>query len=312
MMYGFRDEFEYFQCSNCECLQATEIPESLSKYYSEDYYSFSTPELIKLNKFMWLLKHQRTGYCLSGKGAMGRILVKLFGKTHLPEWIGSAGVDADSRILDVGCGAGHLLMYLHKKGFSDLTGVDPYIQEDRYFDNGVRVLKRSLDETNESFDFIMLHHSFEHFSDPLNTLKTLHEKTECEGQVLIRIPVVSSFAWEQYGTDWVQLDAPRHLFLHSIKSMELLSGEAGFWIESIEFDSDAFQFWGSEQYKKGIPLHDGRSYKFGIEGSIFTKNEILKFQKKAEELNAAERGDQACFLLRKITVPKPLPLKYAL
>ncbi len=304
-MYGFRDEFEYFQCSNCECLQATEIPESLSKYYSEDYYSFFTPELIKLNKIMWFLKHQRTGYCLSGKGAMGRILVKLFGRTHLPEWIESTGVNVDSGILDVGCGAGHLLLYLQKKGFSDLTGFDPYIQEDRYYDNGVRVLKRSLDETYESFDFIMLHHSFEHFADPLNTMKTLHRKTECRGQVLIRIPVVTSFAWKQYGTDWVQLDAPRHLFLHSIKSMELLSREAGFEIESIEFDSDAFQFWGSEQYKKGIPLHDGRSYKFGIESSIFTKNEITGFQKKAEELNAAELGDQACFLLRKITAPNP-------
>jgi len=96
-MYGFRDEFEYFQCSNCECLQAAEIHESLSKYYSEDYYSFSTPELTKLNKIMWFFKHQRTGYCLSSKGAMGGILVKLFGRTHLPEWIGSAGVHVDSR-----------------------------------------------------------------------------------------------------------------------------------------------------------------------------------------------------------------------
>ncbi len=300
MMFGFRDEFEYFQCSNCECLQATEIPETLNKYYPTDYYSFSEPTLSKLNKIWWFFKHQRTGYYLSGKGIMGSILVKLFGEPRLPKWVRSAEVHVDSRILDVGCGAGHMLIYLHKKGFSDLTGFDPYIQEDHYYENGVRVLKRDLGEPSESFEFIMLHHSFEHVADPLNTLKALHEKTEYKGLVMIRIPIASSFAWKQYKTNWVQLDAPRHLFLHSIKSMELLSKGAGFEIESIEFDSDAFQFWGSEQYIKEIPLHDRRSYKYGLDGSIFTKNDIMRFQNKAEELNAAKQGDQACFLLRKI------------
>ncbi len=296
-MYGIRDEFEYFQCSNCECLQVAEIPGTLSKYYPENYYSFSMPEHVKLNRVKWYFRHRRTSYCLTGNGMIGGILVKLFGKTHLPAWI--EGVDADSRILDVGCGAGHLLMYLHRKGFSDLTGFDPHIQEDRYYDNGIRILKRYLDETDEFFDIIMLHHSFEHFADPLDTLKILYEKTGKKGRVLIRIPVVSSYAWKQYGTDWVQLDAPRHLYLHSSKSMELLSGQAGFEIESVKFDSDAFQFWGSEQYRKGIPLHSDRSYRSGIECSIFTEDDIIRFQKRAEELNAAELGDQACFLLRK-------------
>ena len=302
MMFGSRDEFEYFQCSNCECLQATEIPETLSKYYSNDYYSFSKPNISKPNKAWWYLKHRRTGYYLSGKGLAGRILLKLFGEPRLPKWVKSSGVHVDSRILDVGCGAGHLLMHLHRKGFSDLTGYDPYIQEDCYYENGVRVLKRDLDETSESFEFIMLHHSFEHLADPLDTLKKLRRKAYDKGLVLIRIPVASSFAWKHYRTNWVQLDAPRHLFLHSIKSMTLLSESAGFEIESIEFDSDAFQFWGSEQYVKGIPLHDRRSCKYGIDSSIFTQNDLVRFQEKAEELNAAKQGDQACFLLRKITI----------
>jgi hypothetical protein len=40
-MFGFRDEFTYFECSICGCLQISEIPENISKYYPLNYYSFS-------------------------------------------------------------------------------------------------------------------------------------------------------------------------------------------------------------------------------------------------------------------------------
>jgi hypothetical protein len=41
IMFGFRDEFKYFKCSFCGCLQIIERPKDLSKYYpSESYYSY--------------------------------------------------------------------------------------------------------------------------------------------------------------------------------------------------------------------------------------------------------------------------------
>ena len=39
MMFGFPDEFVYFKCSNCGCLQISEEPADISKYYPTDYYS---------------------------------------------------------------------------------------------------------------------------------------------------------------------------------------------------------------------------------------------------------------------------------
>lgn len=41
MMFGFGEEFAYFECSKCGCLQISEIPVDISKYYPSDYYSFS-------------------------------------------------------------------------------------------------------------------------------------------------------------------------------------------------------------------------------------------------------------------------------
>jgi hypothetical protein len=40
MMFGFRDEFTYFECSKCGCLQIAEIPINMEKYYPSNYYSF--------------------------------------------------------------------------------------------------------------------------------------------------------------------------------------------------------------------------------------------------------------------------------
>lgn len=56
MMFGIRDEFTYFECSVCGCLQISEFPEDISKYYPQDYYSFSesssTPPLVFAKSLM--------------------------------------------------------------------------------------------------------------------------------------------------------------------------------------------------------------------------------------------------------------------
>ena len=40
MMFGLREEFIYFECSNCGCLQIKDIPKDISKYYPKDYSPF--------------------------------------------------------------------------------------------------------------------------------------------------------------------------------------------------------------------------------------------------------------------------------
>jgi len=304
MAFGYRDEFEYFQCSRCGCLQISEIPKDLDKYYPEDYYSFNEANISKKNPFKYFLKRQRLRYYLEGKGIIGKIMDMKFGHPELPDWMKPAKLKIDSKILDVGCGTGHLLVNLKNEGFSHLAGVDPYIAEDLYYRNGVTVFKRELWELEDEFNFIMLHHSLEHIADPRSCFQALYDRIVSDGLVLIRIPTVSSFAWKKYKTNWVQLDAPRHLCLHSIKSVDILAEETGFKVENIKFDSTAFQFLGSEQYIKNIPLLDERSYLKNMEKSIFTENDIEIFKKKAKALNETKEGDQVCFYLRKIN-PSP-------
>ncbi len=300
MMFGTRDEFEYFQCSRCGSLQIQNVPDDLGKYYPENYYSFSKPAPDEVGYLKRFVKRQRTDYYLGGENIAGLLLTKIFGPPELPEWVTLAGLEIDARILDFGCGAGQLLFYLYNEGFSDLTGFDPFIGKEVFYENGIRIFKEGPGKSHETFEFILLNHSFEHVADPAATLKAVSEKTRPGGLVVIRTPVVASYAWEKYAEHWVQLDAPRHVLLQSPESMALLSKQAGLRIEMVHYDSNELQFWGSEQYLRDIPLQDERSYANGLKDSIFTEKDIERFRQEAERLNAGQKGDQACFCLRKI------------
>jgi SAM-dependent methyltransferase len=148
---------------------------------------------------------------------------------------------------------------LREYGFHKLLGVDPYIDDDISYPNGVRVLKRSLDDIAGPFDLVMFHHSFEHLADPQAMLGRVHEVLGRGSYALIRMPVVGK-AWRDYGVDWFQLDAPRHLFLFSEQGFRHLATSAGFAVERVTYDSTEFQFWASEQYRHDIPFLDQRSH----------------------------------------------------
>ena len=62
------------------------------------------------------------------------------------------------------------------------------------------------------------------------------------GVAVLRIPTASSFAWEKFRTDWVQLDAPRHFFIRSVESMEKLLELSELELYKVVYDSTAFEF----------------------------------------------------------------------
>ena len=77
MFYGTMEEFTYFECSHCHCMQIMDIPDNMGQYYGDDYYSF--------------------------------------GKREETEFEGEGNTLA--RILDVGCGTGKWLLELAHDGY---------------------------------------------------------------------------------------------------------------------------------------------------------------------------------------------------
>jgi SAM-dependent methyltransferase len=307
MMYGMKDEFKYFECRFCGCLQILEIPNDLTKYYPTDYYSFEDQPDVQYKLIDWVkfyLRRTRTNYILTGKGIVGKAISYLRDDNTFDwDWFRKSGIGLNAAILDVGCGAGKLLKTMCNHGFSNLSGIDPYNTHDITF-KSIKIFKKELAELEGSFDLIMLHHSFEHMSKPLFALQQINRLLKPMRYAIIRVPLSGSYAWRKYGSNWVQLDAPRHLFLHTPKSMNILAKQSGFEIADVVFDSTSFQFTGSEKYMIDIPMKNLKSNMNSLGNSIFDKTIIDEYKIKAAELNRAKEGDQACFYFRKTSDSK--------
>lgn len=299
MMYGWGDEFEYLECGYCGCLQITRVPENLDRYYSGAYYSYKPPREKRYPAAVLRLRILRTRHLLGERNPLGAALAFL--SPHRSEhfdWFARGDVRLDSAIVDVGCGAGKLLRQLQRDGFTDLLGVDPFVEHDIDYGNGLKILKRRIQELDRRFDFVMLHHSFEHMPDPRETLTHLRGIIDARGTLLLRIPVADSYARRKYGIHWMAWDAPRHLFLHTVRSIHLLAQQTGFEVFEVGYDSSHAQFVSSELYLRGVPFNDQGRYHPGKGPNAYSQEEWSRFQHLAEELNARRDGDTACFYLK--------------
>lgn len=315
MFFGMRDTFDYIECSRCGTVQIASAPD-LSRYYPRDYYAFGaiqerTGGRTRLTAYAGKLVRRRAAdYILHGAEDSSRPTDRAFRlsmdrlKRFLvgyPEYLlknpAQFGITRQSAILDIGSGAGATLEALRHFGFTDLTGVDPFIEQssDRH---EVSLLKTNVHELDRQFELILANHSLEHDADPPLMLKTMHRLLKPQHFAVVRMPVLS-WAWRTYGVNWVQLDAPRHLFLFTVDTFSRLAAEAGFQVNDVDYDSTAFQFWGSEQYAKDIPLMDERSYFINPDRSVFTKEQIAAYSTEAARLNSLGEGDQAVFYLRR-------------
>jgi 2-polyprenyl-3-methyl-5-hydroxy-6-metoxy-1,4-benzoquinol methylase len=318
MMLGLGEEFDYFQCSACGCLQIGEIPADMSRYYPPSYFGQATSAqaarspiphwaytMFDMLEIRQALAAQRGAEGAAPPVDPAQTLARRALARYLPGLTAQPDLRSRSlRILDVGCGDGSFLAALAALGFTHLLGVDRYIDPAIAHDNrvaapsssstqGVEVRRGTIEEIEPAWELIMFHHAFEHMAEPLATLQEVARLLAPGGLCLIRIPVVPCAAWERYGVDWVQLDAPRHFFLHSVQSLTLAAQGAGFQIRHYFCDSTAFQFAGSELYRRNIPLRAARPER------IFTPAELRAFSAEAARLNQAGQGDQAAFYLVK-------------
>ncbi|RZS95203.1 class I SAM-dependent methyltransferase [Cecembia calidifontis] len=281
MMFGTGESFELDACTSCGSLQLTNPPADLSVYYPPSYYSLQ--ELVVSGPLKQFLKRLRYRLFVAGI----RFLKPVYG-----DWMRYSGAGLNSRIADIGCGNGQLLYEMYAAGFKELEGFDPFMEKDSKLADGFHLFKKSIFEMTGKYDLLMMHHALEHMPQPEEVLKKCYQLLKKGGCLLIRIPVADAQVWKEEGVNWVQLDVPRHLHIPSTLGLKTLSEKIGFSVKKITFDSTDFQFWGTELYKKGIPLKDASSFPFPEELEKAFKNKALLYNQKGI-------GDQACFYLER-------------
>ena len=317
MMLGTRERFDYLECAACGSLQIDPLPVSLDRFYPPDYYTRvglgdddpqetrgaapasprragPAPSPARDASRMGRRARRRISELrLSSQGALGRALS---GRRYARfDWFRRTGTGLDDAILDVGCGSGRLLRRLSREGFTKLVGIDPQGPARPSEDSRIRLLRESPEEHVGEYRLVMAHHSFEHMRDPVAAFAAMARLVERGGHLLLRVPVADGWARSHYGADWVQLDAPRHLHLPTRRAVAILAAGSGLRLLRSVDDSGPFQIWGSELYRRDIPLSGpGESGRSALPWSL-----RLRARFEAARLRRTELGDQACFYLRR-------------
>lgn len=297
MQLGLREYFDYQHCNNCGCMQLLSLPGDFSRYYpNQSYYSFTSS--VKFPQKPDYLRKIKADYLIHGKHPiLGRLLSLGYKKPEYYNWMKIPRVKWNDRILDVGCGNGSLLAQLSKIGFTNLTGVDPFINEEKEY-GMVRIFKKDIYELEGEYNYIMLNHSFEHMTEPLRVLLRLHELLLPGKYLLIRTPLMNMYGWKTYGVNWFALDAPRHIFIHTLESIQMLTEKSGFIISKIIFDTDPIDVIMSQQYQKDIASSDPASFLLHKK-DLYKKNVLENARRLVKKIDAENQGDQASFYLYK-------------
>lgn len=146
-------------------------------------------------------------------------------------------VKPSGRLLDVGCGDGHLLYLAATRGF-DCYGIDPSGTLCKYASakSGANIIRGEYDGhvfPKEYFDVITLIHILEHFSEPATVLKTAWHHLVPGGVLVVEVPSIHSPHFLAYKVTGMQRFVerritPGHLGHFSPKSLLTLTHRTGF------------------------------------------------------------------------------------
>lgn len=135
-------------------------------------------------------------------------------------------------LLDVGCGGGRFLNRMKRRGWEvegiDFDGQATSKVTKRYgIKTHVGDLKQCALPTN-SFDVITMSQTIEHLHDPIATLRESLRILKPGGLLVMTTPNVRSIGAGDFGAFWRGWEAPRHLHLFSVESLQQLTQRAGF------------------------------------------------------------------------------------
>lgn len=136
----------------------------------------------------------------------------------------------NKRWLDVGTGPGGILDLLGPIA-SETQAVEPQTADrEELLKCGYKVYASLEEAPDDYFDVVTFHHVFEHFTEPLEALRTISRKMTEGGKIFIEVPhandfLISFLDLEEFKafTFWSE-----HLILHTRQSLTILLSEAGF------------------------------------------------------------------------------------
>jgi 2-polyprenyl-3-methyl-5-hydroxy-6-metoxy-1,4-benzoquinol methylase len=158
----------------------------------------------------------------------------------------------DGRILDVGCGDGYFLKYMKDNGW-ETYGVEPGEVASKYAKDvlKVNVFNGELKEAsypNKYFDVITLFEVLEHLHDPSANLSEIGRVLKEDGLLITTVPNFAGFSYKIFKERRVAIDAPRHLYHFSQKTLGKILEKMEFKVLKIKHVSNTMDYSDSLRY----------------------------------------------------------------
>lgn len=172
----------------------------------------------------------------------GRRIIEQLTKFGRTNWSFS-----ESRVLDIGCGAGGILLPFKIAG-ADVLGID---LDDKYMDKGRShglTLKRiSVFEIpgNDKFDLIILKDVLEHLVDVERMIKFLKDHLSEFGQIYVQVPSFEALEFLGYRSDFLRYFQNAHLVHFSQASLKYVFSKHDLF--PIYSDLTGFAIFGHER-----------------------------------------------------------------
>jgi SAM-dependent methyltransferase len=184
------DEFHYVRCSACGYIFLRTVPQDLSRYYPEGYYTL--PETAGEIAAAARLEHYKLD------------LIRPYGRT--------------GNLLEIGPGRGNFCYLAHEAGFR-VFAVEQSAECRKFLEHELGVTAcATLDDylampDDRMPDVVALWHVIEHLVDPWEFLQRVAARMRPGGIVIIATPNPQSVQFRLFGKRWAHLDAPRHVKL---------------------------------------------------------------------------------------------------
>jgi len=211
--------FTIAECLSCGFRFTNPRPkkEYIYKYYqSKDYISHSSTKKGFINKVYHLVRFYQF---YKKKSIIRRVTNKKIGK-----------------ILDIGCGTGDFLKYMHSSGW-ETGGVET--------DKGAKLvaektLGKRIEETldyitgEKKYDIITMWHVLEHVYNIEGYLKKVSKLLKKDGVLVVAVPNCASYDAKKYKENWVAYDLPIHLSHFRKKDIKELAKKTNFELKDIK------------------------------------------------------------------------------
>lgn len=219
--YKVPTRLDYYRCNGCSVVFASPVPSELLHTF---YVQYHTHEM-------------GAGRAKSG---LWSLVQRLSAKPDRALAFPTLNTPKTARILDYGCGSGHVLKARQDEGYTALAGYDFDPRAAAANLTGVRIFDSVEAMRGEAFDLITMYHVIEHLEDPSAVVAQLLGLLSEGGRLYIRTPNANSLLAGLMGPAWRGWETPRHLFIFNPKSLKTVVERGGGKVVGLTTSNDLF------------------------------------------------------------------------